>query len=103
MKLSDYNAQKENSTRISDKEKGGEYHREGGSGQVSEKEIMDKYNQYKDLSSEQLNQELFKEVARQKANGSFSYDRLEGMLEGLRGSLGEENYQNMKRILESLK
>ena len=70
---------------------------------VTEKEIIDKYNEYKDMSSEQLNHELFKEVTRQKQNGTFDYKKLESMLEGLKGSLSEENYQNMKRILEGLK
>ena len=70
---------------------------------VTEKDIMDKYNQYKDLSSDQLSQELFKEVARQKANGTFDYQRLESMLDSIKGSLSDENYQNMKRILESLR
>lgn len=70
---------------------------------LSEQDIMSKYNQYKDLSSSELSQELFKEVNRQKAEGTFSYSKLENMLDGMRAGLGEENYQNMKRILESLK
>lgn len=70
---------------------------------ISEKDIMDKYNEYKDLSASQLNDELFKEVAKQKQDGSFNYTQLENMVESLKGSLSPENYQNMKRILESLK
>lgn len=70
---------------------------------VTEKDVMDRYNMYKDMSSSQLNGELFKEVARQKQAGTFDYAKLENMLESLRGSLTDENYQNMKRILESLK
>ena len=70
---------------------------------VSEKDIMEKYNEYKDLSASQLNDELFKEVAKQKQDGSFNYAQLENMVESLKGSLSPENYQNMKRILESLK
>lgn len=70
---------------------------------ITDKDIMDKYNQYKDLSSDQLSQELFREVSKQKANGTFNYNQLENMLESLKGSLSEENYQNMRRILESLK
>ena len=70
---------------------------------VTEKNIMDKYNQYKDLSSDQLSQELFKEVSRQKTNGTFDYQRLESMLDSIKGSLSDENYQNMKRILETLR
>lgn len=68
-----------------------------------EQDIYQKYNQYKDLSESELNRELLNEVARQKSNGSFDYNRLAGMLESIRGALGEENYRNMKRILESLK
>ena len=70
---------------------------------ITEEDIMKKYNQYKDLPQDQLSQELFKEVSKQKANGTFNYNQLENMLESLRGSLSDENYQNMKRILESLK
>lgn len=69
---------------------------------ITEQDILNKYNEYKDLPSEQLNQELFKEVSRQKMNGTFDYQKLKSMLEGLRGSLSEENYQNMLKILESL-
>lgn len=87
MKLSDYNRNDDNREKKN----------------VTEKDIMDKYNQYKDLSNDQLSQELFKEVSLQKANGTFNYRQLEGMLESLRSSLSEENYNNMKRILESLK
>lgn len=68
-----------------------------------EQDIYQKYNQYKDLSESELNRELLNEVARQKSNGSFDYNRLASMLESIRGALGEDNYQNMKRILESLK
>ena len=70
---------------------------------ITEQDILKKYNEYKDLPGEQLNQELFKEVSRQKMNGTFDYQKLKSMLEGLRGSLSEENYQNMLKILESLK
>ena len=70
---------------------------------ITDKDIVYKYNQYKDLSSDQLSQELFREVSKQKANGTFNYNQLENMLESLKGSLSEENYQNMRRILESLK
>ena len=70
---------------------------------INEKDIKDKFDQYKDMSQGQLNQELFKEVARQKSNGTFDYSQLAMMLENIRSSLSEEQYQNMKRILETLK
>lgn len=69
---------------------------------ITEQDILKKYNEYKDLPGEQLNQELFKEVSRQKMNGTFDYQKLKSMLDGLKGSLSEENYQNMLKILESL-
>ena len=50
-----------------------------------------------------LNNKLFEEVARQKQNGTFDYDALSKMIETLRGSLPENDYNNLKRILESLK
>lgn len=70
---------------------------------INEKDIKDKFDQYKYMSQGQLNQELFKEVARQKSNGTFDYGQLAMMLENIRSSLSEEQYQNMKRILETLK
>lgn len=70
---------------------------------ITEEEIYQKYNQYKDLSQNELNSELFKEVTRQKANGTFDYKKLENMLESIKDMIGFENYQNMKKILESLK
>ena len=66
-------------------------------------EKVELYNKYKDMDAETLNSTLFSEVARQKSNGTFDYQKLESMLEGMKDALGETNYQNMKRILESLK
>ena len=93
MKLSDYkpNTNQSNASASAQKE------------ELSEKDLQDKYNQYKDMSQSELNSELFKEVARQKSQGTFDYQKLASMLESLRGSLSEENYQNIKRIMESLK
>ena len=70
---------------------------------ITEKDLMDKYNQYKELDSNQIRDELFNEVARQKANGVFDYNKLENSLDSIKGVIGEDNYQNMKKILESLK
>lgn len=70
---------------------------------ITEKDLMDKYNQYKDLDSNQIRDELFNEVARQKANGVFDYNKLENSLDSIKGVISEDNYQNMKKILESLK
>lgn len=73
------------------------------SSNVSEADIQDKFNTYKDMSKEELNSQLFKEVARQKSQGTFDYDGLERMVESLKGSLNDQQYNNIKRLLENLK
>ena len=71
--------------------------------EATEQDLMNLYNKYKDLDEGALNRTLLSEVARQKANGSFDYQKLATLLDGMKDALGETNYQNMKRILESLK
>ena len=73
------------------------------SASATEQDVVKLYNKYKDMDAETLNSTLLSEVARQKSNGTFDYQKLESMLEGMKDALGETNYQNMKRILESLK
>lgn len=68
-----------------------------------QEKLINKYNEYKDMSSSQLSSELFKEVQRQKNEGTFDYNKLENMIESLKENLTEENYNNIKRILESIK
>lgn len=64
---------------------------------------MDKYNELKDLSHDDLSKKLIDEVARQKQNGTFNYNQILQTMEGLRGFMPQENYENMKRILDTLK
>lgn len=70
---------------------------------VNEQDIKQQFDKYKDMSKEELNSQLFNEVARQKAEGSFDYNKLAGMVESLKGTLPEQDYNNIKRILESLR
>ena len=79
-----------------------DYQNKGQEG-VSEKDIRAKYDEYKNMDQNQLSNELMKEVGRQKMAGTFDFERLESMVEGLKGSLPEENYHNIKRILDGLK
>lgn len=65
--------------------------------------LQNKFNEFSQMSQDDLTQELFKEVAKQKNNGTFDYQKLEQTLNILRPTLGEENYQNMKRMLENLR
>lgn len=67
------------------------------------KDFMNTYNELKDMSSDQLTQKLFQEVASQKASGKFDYDMLNNSVESIRSYLPPETYENIKRILTTLK
>ncbi len=64
-----------------------------------EKELMDKYNELSGKSSEELTSILFDEVAKQKREGTFNYEAIESVLERMRGSMSDEMYNNLKRML----
>lgn len=70
---------------------------------INQQDAYKKYEEYKDMSKPQLSQMLYEEVAKQKAEGSFDYNQLETMVDSLQGMLPNSDYQNIRRILESLK
>ncbi|MBQ8909337.1 MAG: hypothetical protein IJY90_03530 [Clostridia bacterium] len=76
---------------------------EGQNQSVSEEQIRNKYDTYKNMSKQQLNQTLLSEVAKQKQSGNFDYNKLESMVNSLQGILPEQDYQNVRSLLESLK
>ena len=81
-----------------------EYHENNSKNEkVTEEDLREKFDTYKDMNKQQLNSELFSEVARQKAQGTFDFQKLSSMVENLRGAISEQDYNNIKRILESLK
>lgn len=88
MKLSEFKNEKQNSQKTSAK---------------SDADLMDKYNELKDLSHDDLSKKLIDEVARQKQNGTFNYNQILQTMESLKGFMPQENYENMKRILDTLK
>lgn len=61
------------------------------------------YDQLKDLDASSLQAKLAEEVAQQKANGTFNYPLLQSSLESMKAFLPPENYENLKRLLESIK
>lgn len=91
------------SSSAQDKTKTASFDYQQKSAGATEQDLMNLYNKYKDMDAGSLNSTLLSEVARQKSNGTFDYQKLESMLEGMKDALGETNYQNMKRILENLK
>ena len=65
--------------------------------------LREKYDEFMGMSQEELSNRLFSEVASQKQKGTFNYEKLLQMVESLHGSIPEEYYNNIKRILESLR
>lgn len=61
------------------------------------------YNEYKGMSEDELINELYKYVAKQKQDGTFDYDSLSNMLNQLTPLLTSEQQNKMKDILNSLK
>ena len=66
-------------------------------------DILTQYNNLKDLPKEELNSRLFDEVAKQKKEGTFDFEKLENMVESLKSGLSDEDYNNVKRMLNLLK
>lgn len=88
-KLSDFNKRLDTKTQTSNN--------------VEENDIVKEYNKIKDLSQQEINAKLFDEVAKQKRDGTFDYQKLQQMVENLKGGLSEQDYKNVKRMLELLK
>ena len=65
--------------------------------------VMNEYNNIKNLSQEEASKKLYEEVFKQKQNGSFDFNQLVKQVDGLKGYLPEQDFQNIKRILDTLK
>lgn len=70
---------------------------------ITEQDLQQTYEKYKDKSQSELFETLMQQVNAQKANGTFDYFALQEMVDSLQGSLPRENFENIKRILERLK
>ena len=66
-------------------------------------DIKSSYDQLKDLNTDQLSKKLFDEVSRQKKNGTFDYEMLISSVESIKHLIPKENYENLKRLLNSIK
>lgn len=69
----------------------------------TEKDLKNNYDQLKDCSADELMQKLFQEVKMQKDRGIFDYDGLKNTIEQAKIYLPEQTYENILRIVESLK
>ena len=70
---------------------------------VSEKDLHDKFNEYKDMNKQDLHSTLLSEVAKQKNAGNFDYTSLKNMVDSLSGVLPADDYKKVLSLLESLK
>ena len=70
---------------------------------VTEENLQQVYDRYKNSSESELFSALMQEVASQKANGTFDFNRLVGLVNSLEGTMPKENFENIKRILYRLR
>lgn len=84
------------------KDKRGQFQQSEQSG-GQEEDIRKKYEELKDLSSDDLSKRLFEEVANAKRLGTFDYATLAHSIDNMRAFLPNETYENMKRLLETLR
>lgn len=67
-----------------------------------DKDLKDKINTYQNMTEKQLQAELFKEVSRQKQNGTFSLQRIEEVKNKLLPMLTEEQRQKLEGLIKML-
>ena len=70
---------------------------------ITEKDIRERFNEYKDMNSDDLHSTLLGEVAKQKSAGNFDYASLRSMVDSLSGVLPTSDYEKVVKLLESLK
>lgn len=70
---------------------------------AKKKTINEAYEELKGCSSEELMERLSKEIKDQKLNGTFDYDGLRATIEKIKTYLPAQVYENMIRIIESLR
>ena len=65
--------------------------------------IENLYDKYKNLTQEELMQELAKNVAKQKQNGTFDFDNISQSINAILPYLSEEQKQNIMSLLSVIK
>ena len=67
-----------------------------------DQDLKNKMNAYQNMTDMQLQSELFKEVNRQKQNGTFSLQRIEEVKNKLLPMLTEEQRQKLESLIKML-
>lgn len=65
--------------------------------------INEAYQNYKDMSQDELMKTLTKEINKQKSNGSFDYNELKNTIDKISIYLPKQTYQNILNIIENFK
>lgn len=65
--------------------------------------LKNKMNTYQNMTEQELQTELFKEVSRQKQNGTFSLQRIEEVKDKLLPMLTEEQRQKLEGLIKMLR
>lgn len=76
---------------------------ENKSQKMTQDDVIKEYDKIKNLSQDEAKSQLMNEVFKQKQNGTFNFQNLSAQVDGLKGYLPEKDYQNLKRMLESLR
>ncbi len=66
-------------------------------------DVLKQYENIKNMSQSEAQNQLFNEVLKQKQNGTFNFEGLSKQVESLKGYLPEKDYNNLKKLLESLR
>ncbi len=77
--------------------------RQNKASDASSKDVMQAYQELQGCSSDELMNRLASEVRMQKENGTFDFDGLKDSVEKMKGYLPDATYQNMIRIIETLR
>ena len=71
--------------------------------QKNNESIEDMYEKYKDFSQSQLMDELSKQVAKQKKEGNFDFEKIMNSVNSIMPYLNDEQKQNIIMLLNNLK
>lgn len=69
----------------------------------TEKKVEDMYNKYKGKSEDELISELYKNIEKQKKDGTFNYENIENMAKKLSPFLNQNQRKKMQELLENIK
>ena len=89
--------------KFSDFAKNKTYERNEMSKSESNQNIENLYEKYKDYSQAELMEELAKQVAKQKKDGSFDFEKIMNSVNTILPYLNQEQKENILNLLSSIK